>query len=300
LPDPLLEDASKLVYQLLHDSSLYPYMDWCVGIFRTRSGIETAIVNGDGAGYIPAGVFVPRAAQMIFADPQLPPEFRARWFSWANPAETMLAYSKFVASRRSDVELWAIAVSTDHGGSSMPARGMVPHFEECARAMSPLADTAPTSQLDDAHVHRLQTLDAGLYARLTGFGDGPLPDQSEAWRTTVAAAQLVLGRASAIRDLAVAPVIREVLDVLGKGLRVPQDSWQALEGAHVEAVMNSSGLRPGLMFNDDAAGAHVRAYHDLTLLTELLLLWHLDSTKYPEIAYLAGQINLTPQLSGVS
>jgi hypothetical protein len=54
------------------------------------------------------------------------------------------------------------------------------------------------------------------------------------------------------------------------------------------------------MFNDDAAGAHVRAYHDLTLLTELLLLWHLDSTKYPEIAYLAGQINLTPQLSGVS
>jgi hypothetical protein len=64
--------------------------------------------------------------------------------------------------------------------------------------------------------------------------------------------------------------------------------------------MNSSGLRPGLMLNDDEAGAHVRGYHDLTLLTELLLLWRLDSTKYPEIAYLAGQINLTPQLSGVS
>jgi hypothetical protein len=299
LPDPLLEEASKLVYQLLHDSSLYPYMDWCVGLFRTRSGIETAIVNSDGAGYIPVGVFVPRSAQMLFADSQLTPEFRSRWFSWANPAETMLAYSKFVAARRSDVELWAIAVSTDHGGSSVPVRGGVPHFEECARAMSPLADTAPTSPLDDAHAHRLATLDPGLFARLMGFGDGPLPDQSEAWRTTVAAAHLVLGRASAIRDLAVPPVIREVLDVLGKGLPVPRDRWHTLEAAHIEALTTSAGLRPGLMLNDEAAGAAVRAYHDLARLTELLLLWRLDSIKYPEIAYLAKQIELTPQ-SGVS
>jgi hypothetical protein len=43
----------------------------------------------------------------------------------------------------------------------------------------------------------------------------------------------------------------------------------------------------------------VRAYHDLTRLAELLLLWNLDGAdrkiKYPEIAYLAEQIKLTPQ-----
>jgi hypothetical protein len=48
LPDPLLEAASQLVYQLLHDSRMYPYMDWCVGVFRTASGVETVIVNSDG------------------------------------------------------------------------------------------------------------------------------------------------------------------------------------------------------------------------------------------------------------
>jgi hypothetical protein len=53
------------------------------------------------------------------------------------------------------------------------------------------------------------------------------------------------------------------------------------------------------MLNDEAAGADVRAYHDLARLTELLLPWRLDSIKYPEIAYLAKQIELTPQ-SGVS
>ena len=147
-------------------------------------------------------------------------------------------------------------------------------------------------------MHRLETLDYALYARLTGFGDGPLPDQSEAWRTTVAAAHLVLGRAGAIRDVAVPPVIREVLDLLGKGLPVPQDRWQGLEAAHIDAVMYSAGLRPGRMVNDGAASAHVLAYHDLARVTELLLLWHLDSIKYPEIAYVAGQINLTPHQGG--
>jgi hypothetical protein len=299
LPDPLLESASQLVFQLLHDSRMYPYMDWCVGVFRTASGVETVVVNSDGAGYIPVGVFVPRSARMLFADAGLGAEFRARWFSWANPAETMLAYAESAAKNNPNVELWALAVSTDHGGSSVPARGVVPHFEDCSRTLSPIVETAPTSSLDDSHMHRLETLDRGLYARLTGFGDGPPPDRSEGWRTTVASAQRVLGRVGAIRDIAVAPAIRQVIDLLSNGLPVAQDKWQALEAAHVDALMYTAGLRPGRMINDGAASPHVLAYHDLSRLTELLLLWRLDSPKYPEMSYLAGQIHLTPQLSGV-
>jgi hypothetical protein len=297
LPDPLLESASQLVYQLLHDSRMYPYMDWCVGVFRTASGVETVIVNSDGSGYIPVGVFVPRSARMLFADPGLSAQFRARWFGWANPAETMLSYAELATKANPNVELWALAVSTDHGGSSVPARGVAPHFEDCGRALSPISETAPASVLDDSHMHRLETLDRALYARLTGFGDGPPPDRSEGWRTTVASAQRVLGRVGAIRDLAVSPVIRQVIDLLSKGLAVPQDRWQALEAAHVDALMYTAGLRPGRMINDGAASPHVLAYHDLSRLTELLLLWRLDNIAYPEISYLARQIDLTPQLS---
>ncbi len=297
LPDPLLEAASQLVYQLLHDSRMYPYMDWCVGVFRTASGVEMVIVNSDGAGCLPVGVFVPRSARMLFADPGLSAQFRARWFGWANPAETMLAYAELATKANPNVELWALAVSTDHGGSSVPARGVAPYFEDCARALSPISETAPASVLDDSHMHRLETLDRALYARLTGFGDGPPPDRSEGWRTTVASAQRVLGRVGAIRDLAVSPVIRQVIDLLSKGLPVPQDKWQALEAAHVDALMHTAGLRPGRMINDGAASPHVLAYHDLSRLTELLLLWRLDNIAYPEISYLARLIDLTPQLS---
>jgi hypothetical protein len=297
LPDPLLASATQLVYQLLHDSRMYPFMDWCVGVFRTSSGIETLIVNSEGSGYIPAGVFVPRSARMLFADPGLSAEFRARWFSWANPAETVLAYAALAVEHREDVELWALAVSTDDGGSSMPARAVIQHYDDCSRATSPITEDAPASALDDRHAHRLETLDRALYARLTGFGDGPLPDRSEAWRTTLAAAQLALGRAGAIPDLAVAPAIREVLDLLGQGVPVPADRWQDLEAARIAAVMSGAGLRPGRAYSDGAASAHGWAYHDLTRLIELLLLWRLDGIAYPEIAYLAGQIHLTPHLS---
>lgn len=300
LPDPLLTSASQLLYQLLHDSRMYPYMDWCVGVFRTSSGIETLIVNSEGAGYIPTGVFVPRSARMLFADGGLSPEFRARWFSWANPAETMIAYAQLAAEHREDIELWALAVSTDDGGTSIPARSMIQHYEECSRSQSPISDDAPTSQLDDTHMHRLETLDRALYARLTGFGDGPLPDRSEAWRTTVAAAQMALGRAGSIPNLAVSPAIRTVLDLLSKGLPVPANRWQELVAAHIGVLMSGAGLRPGRLGNDAATVAYALAYHDLARLIELLLLWRLDSIKYPEIAYLAGQISLTPRLVGAS
>jgi len=297
LPDPLLASASQLLYQLLHDSRAYPYMDWCVGVFRTSSGVETLIVNSEGAGYLPAGVFVPRSARMLFADGGLPPEFRARWFSWANPAETMLAYAKLASEHRSDVELWELAVSTDLGGSSMPARSVIEHFEDCSRSLSPISDGAPPSPLDDTHSHRLETLNRAEYARLTGFGEGPLPDRSEAWRTTLSAAEMALGRAGSVRDLAVSPVIREILQLLGNGLPVSHDRWRALEAESVTAAANGSAMRPGWLAGNEVASPYVLACHDLARLTELLLLWNPDNgpdIKYADIAYLAMQIVSTP------
>lgn len=297
LPDPLLESASQLVYQLVHASRVHGlFLDWCVGVFRTRSRVQMVIVNSEGAGCIPRGVFVPRAARMLFADPGLSPGFRARWFSWANPAETMLAFANWASEH---VDLWALAVSTANGGSSAPARAAgVQHFEDCAVISSPISVDDPVMPLDEAHMHRLETLDRHLYARLTGV-EGRRPDPSEAWLTTAAAAHEALGRACSLPDLLVPPVIREVLDLIGRGLQVAGERWEALRCAGYEASGMGAGLRPGRMLDDDAASPRVLAYHDLSRLIELLLLWDLDndvdgpSMKYPEIAYLARQIKET-------
>ncbi|WP_162625293.1 hypothetical protein [Mycolicibacterium llatzerense] len=294
LPDPLLTGATDLLHQLLHDSRMYPYMDWCVGVFKTPTGPQTVIVNSEGSGYLPQGVYIPRTARMLFADAGLPAEFRARWFSWANPAETMLGYAALASASRPDIELHALVVSTDDGGSSIPARAVIEQYDECSRTQSPIGDTAPTTSLDDNHIHRLESLDRALYTRLTGYGDGPRPDRSEAWRTTTDAANRALARASALPDVAVPPVIRAVLEHLGQGQPVPDAAWLDLQTAHITELMSAAGARPGRLIGDTGAGAHVLAYHDLTRLIELLLLWRLDEMAYPEIAYLAAQIQLTP------
>ncbi|EFG78670.1 hypothetical protein HMPREF0591_1437 [Mycobacterium parascrofulaceum ATCC BAA-614] len=298
-PDPLLESTSQLVYQLVHacQKTKHFVMDWCVGVFHTQSGVETVVVNSDGAGYIPSGVFVPRSVRMLFADVTLSPGFRERWFSWANPAETMLAYAELATKNNPGVELWALAVSTSYGGSSVPARAAgIAQCEDCPVDLSPLKDTDPAMALDESHMHRLETVDRGLYARLTGFGDGPLPDPSEAWRVTQQAAEAALGHAGAVRDLAVPPVIREILATLRDGVPVKAERWAALATAYFETVGMGTALRPGLFGSDGPASAHVRALFDLARLIEILLRWNLDDTtdgpriKYPEIAYAAMQI----------
>lgn len=296
LPDPLLESAEQIVYQLLHASRLYLFLDWCVGMFRTRSGVETIIVSSEGTGYIPQGVFVPRAARMLFSDPTLGRQFASRWFSWANPAETMAAFAELVTTNNPNVELWALAVSTDHGGSSVPAREAgVPHFAECSvTSAAAIRDDAPAMALDSQHLHRLETLDHAEYTRLIGLGDDRRPDQSEAWRTTLTAADTTMRRAGELLDFVVPPVVREVIDLLGTGVRVPPDRWVKLQSAMLEAVGTGAALRPGRMLGDMPASAHARSYHDLARLMEMLLLWNLDETdneiKYPELAYLARQI----------
>ena len=72
---------------------------------------------------------------MLFTDPGLPQEFRDRWFSWANPAETMVVFAQWAGD---NADLYALAVSTDRGGSVAPARNTgVVHVDEDSRKAVP-------------------------------------------------------------------------------------------------------------------------------------------------------------------
>jgi hypothetical protein len=297
LPDALLASAVQVVYQLLHDSRLYPFLDWCVGVFKTSSGVETVVVSSEGAGFIPVGVFAPRNVRMLFSNPGLSAGFRARWFGWANPAQTMLAYAELLADHNPNIRLYALAVSNSQGGSSLPARDAgVTYFEDCSLLTSPIPRDAAASELDDTHAHRLETFDAGLYARLTDVGGATPPDRSQAWKATVAAVVKALDRASALRDLAVPPVIREILQALTAGVGVSEDRWAALEMEHLTEAANSASHRPGRMLDSAGASPYARAHHNLARVTELLAMWRDKTPKYPEIEYVIKQVELEAEL----
>jgi hypothetical protein len=297
MPDPLLESASALVYQLMHASRIYAAIDWCVGVFKTPSGTETVVVSNEGAGFIPSGVFAPRSVRMLFSDPNLGNGFRARWFAWVNPAQTMLAYAALCSEHNPNIELWALAVSTDHGGSAVPARdGGVRHYEDCSLRVSPIPADAPAASLDDTHVHRLETLDRGEYARVTGAAGQGTPVRSEAWATTLAAVRTALARASNLLGFSVPPVIRHVTSALANGEPVSDEQWNELELARLNATLDSASQRPGRMLDSEGATPYGRAYHNLARSTELLGMWRGGDPPHAEIAYTARQITAEASL----
>lgn len=295
--DPQLAAAAALVYELAHASRLYGTVDWCVGVFKTPAGAETVVVGNEGAGFIPRGVFVPRSARMLFCDSGLGVDFRRRWFAWANPAQTMLAYTNLLTDHNPNIELYALATSTDHGGSALPAQAAgVPHYEDCSLARSPIPADANPAALDEGHAHRLETLDRGMYARLTGVA-GSAPDRSEAWTATVAGVRTALERAASIKEVVVPPEIRAVLEVLSRGEAVATEQWQALEFAGLSSVLQSASQRPGHGPESGEASPFARAYHNLARAAELLLMWTRSSDlPFTEIAYTAAHVVSEAQL----
>jgi hypothetical protein len=291
-PDPLLEGASRLVYELMHASRLYAAIDWCVGVFKTPSGPQTVVVSSEGAGYIPPGVFLPRSVRLLFSDPGLSDAFRARWFAWVNPAQTMLAFAATFTELDPNIELYAVAVSTDHGGSALPARDAgVPHYEDCSLLVSPIPADAPAPNLDANRMHRLEALDRAEYARLTRT-----PDRSESWTTTETAVRVALSRASALLGFSVPPAIRQISQVLGNGEAVTDEQWSDLELVRVNAILDSASQRPGRMLDSVGASPYARAYHNLARLAELLALWRGNDPQHAEIAYTAAQITTEARL----
>ncbi|WP_165789232.1 hypothetical protein [Mycolicibacterium agri] len=297
--DQHLDDAVELAYELLHASRMYPGLHWCVGIFKLATGTETVIVSNDGASYIPPGVYVPRSARVLFVDPELSAGFHAKWFGWVNPTAIMVAYAAERAVLDPNVELYAVAATTDPGGSSvLPARRAgVPHYQDCDSTRSPIDPATPAPELDDSRVHRLAVMSPQRYEELTDANLAANERGSTAWEATAGAVATALAGAE-ILHIEVAPVIREILGALAAGTPVSDDQWSAL--AEVRLYGKSLFMRPGFIEVEPSGDPNTtvlyRAHHNLDRAVEALSLWRGDNPDYADIVYATEQVSKEGQL----
>ncbi len=294
--DALLDKTVRQAYELLHASRLSPGVHWCVAIFNTGRGTQTVITSNEGAGYIPSGVFLPANARLLFADPLLDNAFQAKWFGWVNPSETMVAYAAHRAVLDPNFDLYALAATTDPGGSSvLPARRAgVPHYQDCDSTQSQFPADEPTPELDATRLHRLAVTDAAAYADVR---DRNLDNQRKAWDATAAAVGMAMAGAEPL-FIEVAPVIREVFGALAAGTTIGDSQWAALDS--LQRVRKSLWMRPGYIEMEpstaDAVTALYRAHHNIDRAVEALALWRSETPDYADIVYAAQQVSKEAQL----
>ena len=298
--DEQLDNAIKLAYELLHASRMYPGLHWCVGIFKIATGIDTVIVSNDGASYIPPGVYVPRSVRVLFADPELSAGFQAKYFGWVNPAATMVAYAAERAVLDPNIDLYALAATTDPGGSSvLPARRAgVAHYQDCDSTRSPIDPATPAAELDESSVHRLAVMSP---AELTSNSTTPLcrpPNGNPPrGRRPPAPSRPALAGAEPLH-IEVNPVIREILGALAIGSPITDDQWSAF--AEARLFGKSLFMRPGFIEVEPSGDPNTtmlyRAHHNLDRAVEALSLWRGDNPDYADIVYATEQVAKEQQL----
>lgn len=159
-PDALA--AAALAWQLQHACRSVGFpMDWAVGVFRSEHGSETVVMSAEGSGYVPAGVYVPRNARLLVADPLVDKAFRDEWFGWPDPAQVMVEYA-----RRRSGSGWELVAAATNGPVEHFRNCGVEYADSCTYERSPLSVDHPAPVLDEMHAHRLQLEYPDLYDRL--------------------------------------------------------------------------------------------------------------------------------------
>jgi hypothetical protein len=299
IPDAHLLTAIQLVYELMYGSRLYQAgLEWCVGIFLTPGAApEIVVTSNEGASYVPAGVFLPRSAALLFSDPLADSAFRNEWFGRANPVETMVAYAELRRRDDGTLPLYAVAAgaqTTDYTNLAPAEEAGVEHVHLCYANASPFKGSDRGDQvLDAAHMHRLELVDRPLL-RWLGDREGSLGELVErCGRLTTAAYEAVSARLgdSGLMVPDIGAGIYNRLEYSSGDIIDAQ--WTELVRAIDAAQSDSAAQRPNSE-SPPMAAAMYRPRHDLARLLELLYWWKPQgeerSILFMEIAYAARQL----------
>jgi len=281
----------------MHGSRFYPGLDWCVGVFASDGGtFETVVTSNEGAGYVPAGVFLPRQARSLFADPLVDDVFRQRWFGWSNPVETMVAYAQLRRGEDGKLPLYAVAASSLMEGTTLSAADVagVQHVQLCSAYASPLRGETTDQVLDKGHVHRLLLCDPKLLAWLED-ADRSVGEVTRRCEQLTTAAWAAVSARLGTSGLIVPDAGGAVFNQLSYGDVVSERWWAQLWAATEEAQSLAGAVRPTA---DSPVSVELyEQRHDLARLLECLYWWRPvggagqdASIRFSEIAYCARQV----------
>ena len=284
--------AKELAWKLQHAAQAVNYpIEWAVGVFRSPSGTETVITSNDGAGYIPAGVFVPRSVRVLATDPLVDDHFRQLWFGWSDPARVLVEY----ATLRAELGWRLVAAATTGPLTALRDAG-VEHPPSCTRQTNPLlqpGQQAAPPGMDSMHVHRLAMLWPEVYPRLLRIMD---TDPMLQDRIVAAASALLMNSAttqSQAVDGGIPNAVRAIWLTRGGDRDPSPQQWAEYDAAAKDFNTVTSIFRPGFVGQSDPSDtieelARYRAHWLVARTAELIGGWATRPLPLPDMCYAAA------------
>ncbi|MEE6140634.1 chemotaxis protein [Mycobacterium sp. 050128] len=226
------------------------------------------MATNDGAAYIPPGVFLRKTMPLSAG---LNEEFDARWFGWVNPADKAVR-----AARACGDNVGAVATTW-----AWPSEFLGEHpAPEVATGVKPvgLADN-PAAELLPSRSHRLQTVDAALYADLVAADESVVRDYCR---------ELVRQLAFGVPGEDLSPVAQSVAQALIAQRWPKPQEWVLLGEEHEDALVMMVAQRPGLngLENPDQTLSYTREFVRCRQL-EALLGWERHGGDLLNVVYAA-------------
>ena len=246
-------------------------LDWAVAVGRNPTTGRTTlwVATNDGTTYIPPGVYVRKTMPIAagFDD-----DFDATWFGWVNPAEKAVR----AARARGDA---VGAVATTWGWRSDFLDDPELGVSEVAIGVPPTGSDSPASELLSSRAHRLQTVDAALYADLKAAGESGMREYCRELVRRVAF--------SGVGD-ELSPVAQSVANALTAGRWPKAQEWDALGAEYDTALLLMGAQRPGLngVLDTDQATSYARLFMNCRRL-EVLLCWERYGGDLVNVVYAA-------------
>lgn len=275
-----LERAKALVAELAGAAKVTdPGLDWAVAVGRNASGMPTYwVATNDGATYIPPKVFLPKTMPIAGGHDG---DFDARWFGWVNPADKAVR-----AAREFGDTVSAVATSW-----ALPSEFLSEHpAPEIATGVKPrLEPDNMAADLSAARAHRLQTVDAALYADLAAVDESVLRDYCR---------ELVRQLAFGILGEELSRVAQSVAQALIAERWPTAQEWALLGEEHEDALVQMVAQRPGLngLENPDQTVSYTREFVRCRQL-EALLCWERHDGDLLNVVYAAWVAGIRLALS---
>lgn len=265
-----LEQAKRLVAELAGAASVAdPGLDWAVAVGRNSSGMPTYwVATNDGTAYIPPGVFLRKTMPIAGGHSE---DFDTRWFGWVNPADKAVR-----AARACGDSVSAVATSW-----AMPSEFLSEHpAPEVATGVKPdLGPDNVAAELSPSRAHRLQTVDAALYADLVAADESTVRTHCR---------ELIRQLAFGVPGEDLSPVAQSVAQALIAQRWPKPQEWALLAEEQEDASVMMTAQRPGLdgLENPDQTLSYTRAFVRCRQL-EALLCWERHGSDLLNVVYAA-------------